>query len=302
MNSSQQTYCGYVAIIGRPNVGKSTLLNRILGQKISITSNKPQTTRHRLLGIKTMGNRQFIYVDTPGIHLDNKKRALNRMMNQAASYTIDDVDVVVLVIDANKWTQEDDYVIDKLAKSQRPVIVAVNKIDTIKDKERLLPILDKVTKRIKADSVIPISAKHGEQIEQLESILESYLPESPHFFPETDITDKSNRFLIAEIIREKLFRNTGDELPYATTVMIEDYKDKGKVIHISALILVEREGQKRIVIGQKGEKIKAIGKAARQDIEALLNHKVYLELWTKVRSGWADDERALRSLGYQDYE
>jgi len=295
-----QTFCGYIALIGRPNVGKSTLLNRIIGQKLSITSRKPQTTRHRLLGIKTQGDYQFVYVDTPGLHLPEQKKALNIAMNRAASFAIKDVDVIIFLVDALKWTEEDQFVVDKLSTVTLPIIIAINKVDEIKDKQKLLPIIEKLNTRLNPKLIIPISAQEGDNISELEQEIKNLLPASPHFFPSDDITDKNQRFLVAELIREKLFRMTGEELPYSSAIQIEEFKDKGHIILISALILVEREGQKRIIIGKQGSKLKQIGKAARIDIESLLGKKVFLQLWIKVKSGWSDDERAIKSLGYSD--
>lgn len=293
------THCGFVAIVGRPNVGKSTLLNRILGQKLSITSKRPQTTRHQIFGIKTLDNKQFVYVDTPGLHLKEHK-AINRYMNKAASSSLKDVDVVVFIVDRTKWTDEDDLVLSKVIRAKAPVILAVNKVDQTKDKQALLPHLQVLSEKHAFTEIIPISAKQGHNVEALESLIETHLPESIHYYPEDQITDKSSRFLAAELVREKLMRQLGEELPYSVTVEIEEFKREKKVLHISALILVERSGQKKIVIGDKGEQIKIIGRDARKDMEKLFDSKVMLNLWVKVKSGWSDDERALRSLGYKE--
>ncbi|GEK72356.1 MULTISPECIES: GTPase Era [Halomonas] len=292
--------CGFVAIVGRPNVGKSTLMNRILGQKISITSRRPQTTRHQVMGIKTEGDDQFIYVDTPGIHILEKDRdkAINRFMNQAATQALRDVDAVVFIIDRTRWTQEDQVVLDRLAKVEVPVILAVNKVDRLKDKKELLPWLESVGARRDFAAIVPIAAKHGTHVEALEAEVAKHLPESIHYFPEDQVTDKSQRFLAAELVREKVMRQLGDELPYQMTVEIEEFRDEGRVVHISALIMVERHGQKKILIGERGERIKKIGREARLDMERALDAKVMLNLWVKVKSGWSDDERALKSLGY----
>lgn len=293
--------CGFVAIVGRPNVGKSTLMNHILGQKLSITSRKPQTTRHQIMGIKTEGDLQVVYVDTPGLHKDDGKKALNRYMNKAASDALRDVDLVVFIVDRTAWTEEDQMVLDKVKHARCPVILAVNKVDMLKDKGTLLPQMQTHAERMEFAELIPISAKQGHNVEELEAAIAKHIPEGMHHFPEDQLTDKSSRFMAAEMVREKLMRNLGDEVPYGTTVEIEEFKqDKKGVLHISALILVERDGQKRIVIGDKGDRIKTIGRDARLDMERMFESKVMLNLWVKVRRGWADDERALRSLGYND--
>ena len=289
--------CGYIAIIGRPNVGKSTLLNHILGVKLSITSRKPQTTRHQILGVKTTEQGQFIYVDTPGIHSGGKK-AINRYMNKAASSVIHDVDVVLFLIQALKWTEEDQMVLDKLASVEVPVILVVNKVDTLVDKEQLLPFLQQVDCKRNFHKVIPLSALKGDNLDTLEQCILAELPENPPVFPEDEYTDRSVRFLAAEIIREKLVRELGQELPYQTTVEIESYKDKENITEIHAVILVEAKGQKAIIIGNKGTRLKNIGTKARKDMEKLLGKKVFLQLWVKVKAGWSDNEQALRSLGY----
>ncbi len=294
-------HCGFVAIVGRPNVGKSTLMNHILGQKLSITSRKPQTTRHQIMGIKTEGDLQIIYVDTPGLHKDDGKKALNRYMNKAASDALRDVDLIVFLVDRTAWTEEDQLVLDKVKNARCPVILAVNKVDQLKDKAALLPIMESHAKRMSFAEMVPLSAKQGHNIDQLESLIKAHIPQGFHHFPDDQLTDKSSRFLAAEMVREKLMRNLGDEVPYGTTVEIEEYKyAENGVLHISALILVERDGQKRIVIGDKGSRIKTIGRDARLDMERMFESKVMLNLWVKVRRGWADDERALRSLGYSD--
>ncbi|MDX1467479.1 MAG: GTPase Era [Halomonas sp.] len=294
------TTCGFVAIVGRPNVGKSTLMNRILGQKISITSRRPQTTRHQVMGIKTDEETQFIYVDTPGIHIlaKDRNKAINRFMNQAAVQALRDVDCVVFIIDRTRWSDEDQVVLQRLEHVEAPVILAVNKVDRLQDKASLLPWLEQVGARRDFAAIVPISAKHGTNVPELEDEVAKHLPESVHYFPEDQVTDKSQRFLAAEMVREKVMRQLGDELPYQMTVEIEEFRDEGRVVHISALILVERAGQKKILIGEKGDRIKNIGREARLDMERALGAKVMLNLWVKVKSGWSDDERALKSLGY----
>lgn len=291
--------CGYVAIVGRPNVGKSTLLNHILGQKLAITSRKPQTTRHNMLGIKTEGAVQAIYVDTPGLHKQGET-ALNRYMNRTAASALKDVDVVIFVVDRNRWTEEDQMVLERVQYVQGPVLVAVNKVDRLEDKADLLPHLEWLAAQLPNAEIVPISAQHGKNLDTLESLVAGRLPEGDHFFPEDQITDRSSRFLAAELVREKIMRQLGAELPYQVTVEIEEFKQQGRVLHIHALILVEREGQKKIIIGEKGERIKRIGQEARQDMEVLFDSKVMLNLWVKVKGGWSDDERALQSLGYRE--
>ena len=291
--------CGYIAIVGRPNVGKSTLLNHLLGQKLCITSRKPQTTRHNLLGIKTEGTVQMIFVDTPGIHT-NQERAINRVMNRSAASVISDVDVVIFVVDRFDWSDADEYVARYLSNSAVPVIVALNKVDMIDDKTELLPHLEFLASKVNASALIPLSALRKTNLNELEEKIKSFIPEQPHIFPEDQITDRSERFLAAEIVREKITRQLGAEVPYQVTVEIERFRVDGKITFIDALILVERDGQKKIIIGAKGERIKKIGEQARVDIESLLGCKVMLKTWVKIRSGWSDDERALRSLGYMD--
>jgi len=298
-NKQDDFRCGFAAIVGRPNVGKSTLLNRILGQKISITAHRPQTTRHRILGIKTDESAQIIYVDTPGMHLGGK-RAINRYMNRTASSSIHDVDVVVFVVDGLRWTEEDDLVLEKLKTLPVPVVLVINKIDEIKVKEALLPHLQALSEKLKFHAVIPLSAQTGEAVERLEETVRELLPVSEPFFPEDQVTDRSERFLAAELVREKLVRSLEQELPYSTTVEIEKFSLENDVRHIHAVIWVEREGQKGIIIGKQGQQLKRIGEQARKDMERAFEGKVFLQLWVKVREGWSDDERALRSLGYQD--
>ncbi|MFO6422788.1 GTPase Era [Motilimonas sp. KMU-193] len=294
------TRCGLVAIVGRPNVGKSTILNSLLGQKVSITSRKPQTTRHRILGIDTHGIYQTVYVDTPGLHIE-EKRAINRLMNKAASSTLADVELVIFVVEGTHWTADDEMVLSKLESTKAPVVLAVNKVDNVKDKEALMAHLQHLSTLRDFKAILPMSAKLNKNVEQIAAFAREALPENVHFFPEDYITDRSSRFMASEIVREKLMRFTGDELPYSTTVEIEQFKQQENgTLQINALILVERNTQKRMVIGKKGEKLKVIGREARIDMEELFGSKVFLELWVKVKSGWADDERALRSLGYSE--
>ena len=300
-SSPDNQHCGFVAIVGRPNVGKSTLLNRILGQKISITSRKPQTTRHRIMGVDTEGDYQAIYVDTPGLHIE-EKRAINRLMNRAANSSLSDVNLVFFLVDGTHWTSDDEMVLTKLQKSNFPVVLCVNKVDNVQDRNDVMLHMMEMSKKMEFVDVVPISAKHGKNIDVLRKHVREHLPKATHHFPEEYVTDRSQRFMASEIVREKLMRFTGEELPYSVTVEIErfDYNPETDGFHINALILVERHGQKKMVIGKGGEKIKTIGREARLDMEELFGRKVYLETWVKVKSGWADDERALRSLGYID--
>ena len=290
---------GFIALIGRPNVGKSTLMNFILGQKISITSHRPQTTRHRILGIKTTDTVQSIYVDTPGIH-DNEKKAMNRYMNRTAGSSFKDVDVIVFLVEAMKWTDEDELVIKRLQNVSVPVVLAVNKVDQIKKKDQLLPFIEKIKNKFEFKDIIPLSAIKGDNIDRFEKLITEYLPVSEAFYSEDQITDRSQRFMAAEIIREKLMRNLEKELPYNLTVEIEKFSHDGKLIDIAAVIWVERDNQKAIVIGKNGVQLKSIGTKARIDMEKMFEDKVFLQLWVKVKSGWSDDERALNSLGYTD--
>jgi GTP-binding protein Era len=289
--------CGLVALVGRPNVGKSTILNRIMGQKISITSRRPQTTRHRILGIKTDEHSQIIFVDTPGLHT-RQPRAMNRYLNRAASDSLRDVDVVIFVVEGTRWLKDDDWVVEKLRRLKVPVILAVNKTDRINNRQTLLPQLEMLAKKMNFSDLIPVSARVGDNLDMLERAVVRCLPASPPYYPDDQVTDRSERFLAAELVREKLFRRLGEELPYGLTVEIERFKEERNVLHIHALIWVEKSSQKPIVIGRKGERLKQIGRDARIDMEKMFGHKVFLQLWVKIKEGWADDDRALRSLGY----
>lgn len=299
--SKENQHCGFIAIVGRPNVGKSTLLNHILGQKISITSRKPQTTRHRIMGVDTDGDYQAIFVDTPGLHIE-EKRAINRLMNRAANSTLSDVNLVFFLVDGTHWTADDEMVLNKLKAANFPVVLCVNKVDQVKDRNLVMTHMQDMSEKMDFVDIVPISAKQGKNIDVLRKHVREHLPKAIHHFPEEYVTDRSQRFMASEIVREKLMRFTGDELPYSVTVEIErfDYNPDTDGFHINALILVERTGQKKMVIGKGGDKIKTIGREARLDMEELFGRKVYLETWVKVKSGWADDERALRSLGYMD--
>jgi GTPase len=294
---TSETFAGLVAIVGRPNVGKSTLLNQLVGQKVSITSKKPQTTRHRIVGIDTQDNYQTVYVDTPGLHIE-EKRAINRLMNKAAASTILDVELIIFVVEGTRWTDDDQMVLNRLIAAKKPVLLVVNKVDLYKDKEDLLPHLQWLGSQLEFQQIIPLSAEKGTNVQTLRELVQKQLPPCEFFFPEEYVTDRSSRFMASEIVREKLMRFLGDELPYAVTVEIERFKWEEKHYHIAALVLVERDTQKQMVIGKKGERIKTIATEARKDMETLFEQPVFLQVWVKVKSGWADDERALRSLGY----
>jgi GTP-binding protein Era len=290
---------GFVAVVGRPNVGKSTLMNCLIGQKLSITSPKPQTTRHRIHGVVTDNKAQIVYVDTPGMHLGAEK-SLNRIMNRTASGALSGVDVIVMVVEAGRWSREDEAVAQKCAQQSIPLIIAINKIDLFKDKYSLLPYLEKVGKKVAYDEIIPLSAYNRSGIQTLQEALTARLPEQPMIFPEETLTDRSTRFLASEIIREKLMRLLGAEVPYGVTVEIErfDWDETADRWEVHGLILVERPGQKMIVIGKKGQLIKQVGIQARRDLIQLMDARVHLELWVKVKENWSDDDRALASLGY----
>ena len=280
-------------------MGKSTLLNHLLGQKLSITSRKPQTTRQHLLGIKTTKTEQIIYVDTPGIH-ENARRAINRYMNRTAFSALDSVNVIIFLVEALQWTSEDELVLKRIKDSGIPAILAINKVDKLEDKNALLPFIQELSGKMDFIEIIPISATKGINLPQLETCVREHLDVAEAFYPEDQITDRSQRYLAAELVREKLMRMLGQELPYDLTVEIEKFKEEKARLHIHALIWVERNNQKAIVIGDKGSRLKNVGTQARQDMEKLFHKKVFLELWVKVKEGWSDDERALQSLGYRD--
>jgi len=288
---------GFVALVGRPNVGKSTLLNRLVGQKISITSRRPQTTRHRILGIKTERDYQIVFVDTPGLHA-TQPRAMNRYLNRAAADSLADVDVVVFLTDGVRWQDDDEWVLQKLQDLSCPVIAAINKVDRIADKQALLPFMQMLAGKREFAEIIPVSARTGDRLDALEAAVLGHLPVAPPFYDEDQVTDRSQRFLAAELVREKLFRRLGEEIPYGLTVEIESFKEEGNLLRIHALIWVEKASQKPIVIGHKGQLLKDVGREAREDMQEAFERKVFLQLWVKVKEGWADDERALQSLGY----
>ncbi len=298
-SESKHTRCGFIAIVGRPNVGKSTLLNHLLRQKVSITSRKPQTTRHRILGINSDAEHQCIYVDTPGLH-SNQQKALNKVMNNTVVSVINDVDLILFLIEKTNFNEGDHRVLELLSKTHTPVLLLINKIDLVKDKESLLPHINALSKQQDFNEIVPVSALGGHNLRKIEELVKSYLPRREFLFPEDQVTDRSSRFLAAELIREKVIRQLGDELPYEVTVEIENFQQQESILHIHGLILVDKPGQKKILVGKDGERLKRIGSSAREDMETAFETKVMLNLWVKVKSGWADDERALQSLGYMD--
>ncbi len=289
--------CGFVAIVGKPNVGKSTLLNALVGQKVSITSRKAQTTRHRITGLRTVGATQFVFVDTPGFQTRHGN-ALNRSLNKTVLGAVSDVDVIVFVVEAGNFNLADAKVLDLLPKSI-PVILVANKLDMVHRRSELAPWLRSMQERHPFAEFVPMSAKNAKDVQRFYAIVEKYLPERPWMYDADELTDRSERFMAAEMVREKLFRLTGDELPYTSTVVIDKFEEEGRLRRIAATIVVERDGHKGMVIGEKGEKLKRIGTEARQELEKLWDCKVFLELWVKVRSGWADDEARVRSFGYE---
>lgn len=299
MSSETSFKAGFVALAGRPNVGKSTLLNRLVGEKVAIVSRKPQTTRHRILGVRHFPDAQIIYVDTPGMHA-RTPREMNRYLNRTASSALADVDAIVFMADGLQWTEDDELALSKAKETKQPLLLVVNKVDRIDDKERLLPHLAALAEKADFVEVIPLSARRGTNVDALEAALLKLMPESPQLFPDEQITDRSDRFRAAELVREQLMRALGQELPYATTVEIEALESSDTLVKVSAVIWVERPGQKAIVIGKGGFLLKRIGKEARLEMERLFGRKVFLQLWAKVREGWSDDRQALRSLGYEE--
>lgn len=295
--SGEPMRSGYVVIAGRPNVGKSTLMNALLGEKLSIVSHKPQTTRHRILGVLSDTASQIVFVDTPGLHRD-AARALNRSLNRAAKTAVADADLAVFVIEALRWTEEDDDVLQRLRQQEIPTFLAINKIDRITDKSALLPFIDDMRNRTGCEEIFPLSALKDDGVARLLDAIRKRLPVGPALFPADQLTDRSERFIAAEIIREKLTRALHQELPYGINVEIEAYQEDEKGVRINAVIWVERPGQKAIAIGHKGETMKAVGRAARLDLKKRLGRPVHLELWVKVLSNWADNERHLRRFGY----
>ncbi len=293
----EEQRCGLIAIVGKPNVGKSTLLNALVGQKVSITSRKAQTTRHRITGVRTLGGTQFVFVDTPGFQTRHGN-ALNRSLNKTVTGAVADVDLVVFVVEAGRFYPEDAKVLELLPTSV-PVILLANKFDLIHRRAELAPWLAEMQTRRPFAEIVPMSANSARDVSRVYAICEKYLPQQPWMYGADELTDRSEKFLASEIVREKLFRLTGDELPYTSTVVIDKFEEEGRMRRIAATIVVEREGHKGMIIGEKGEKLKRIGTEARVELEKLLDAEVFLELWVKVRSGWADDDARVRSFGYE---
>ena len=298
MNSSTTKKTGMVSLIGKTNVGKSTLLNQLVEQKVSITSRKPQTTRQRLLGIKTQGSNQIIYVDTPGFH-QGHKRALNKFMNKTALSSIEGVDIILFVVDALNFSQTDEHLLSQVSTKDNQVMLVINKIDKVAKKEKLIPFVEEVTKLFPFLEVIPISALKRKNIDILEKEITKRLPFGAHLYPEDQIADSSERFLASEIIREKCISRVGDEIPYRLSVVIDNFKEEDKLITIDGTIYIEKSSQKGIVIGEQGKRLKAIGTAARKDLERMLDNKVMLRLWVKVKKDWTNDRSALNFMGYK---
>lgn len=294
-----ETKSGYIALIGKPNVGKSTLMNDFLGKKVSITSHKPQTTRHRILGIKTTHAAQMIFVDTPGLHR-NHRREMNQAMNRAAKNVLSEVDLILFIVEAMAWDSDDAAVLRELKSVSIPVILVINKIDQIKDKAQLLPFMEHLSQQFEFKKIVPVAAKTGLQVDQLENIIQNYLPHAGNLFPPEQFTDRSDRFIATEFVREKLMRMLGEEVPYECAVTIEAFEEEEKITRISAIIWVSTEGQKAIVIGKHGLMLKEVGTSARKDLEFYFEKKVFLKLWVKVKSNWADDARALHDFGYDE--
>lgn len=288
---------GVIAVVGRPNVGKSTLVNVLVGAKVSIVSSKPQTTRHRILGVRTEADAQFIFADTPGFQTQFKS-ALNSAMNRTVTQALAEVDVVLWLVEARKFTAADQRILPLLPRD-KPVVLVVNKIDLVEDKTKLLPFLESMSKQFTFAEIVPLSAEKEKDALRLPSILKPYLPEGEAWFSEDDITDRSSRFLASEIVREKVFRLTGDEIPYVVAVTVEQFEEEGALFRIGIVIWVDRETHKPIVLGRGGEHIKRIGSEARQDMEKLFDRKVFLSLWVKVKGGWADDSRLIKQFGYE---
>jgi GTP-binding protein Era len=297
MTESQNFHSGFIAIVGRPNVGKSTLLNHLIGQKISITSRKAQTTRHRITGILTEDKTQFVFVDTPGFQTQHTN-ALNRGMNRVVTSSLREVNVVLFVLEARHFDERDQQVMELLPQD-RPVILVINKADLLADKSELLPFIEKLSALRHFAAIVPISARQGKQLDTLLDAIRPFIPEGEHLYGEDEITDRNERFLAAELLREKVFRFTGEELPYSVSVVIEQFKMEGKLRRIHAAILVDKEAHKAMLIGSKGEKLKEIATQARLDMEKMFDGKVFLEVFVKVRSGWADSAQMLKSLGYE---
>ncbi len=290
---------GLVTLFGRPNVGKSTLLNALVGAKVSIVSPKPQTTRHRILGIRTRADLQVVFVDTPGLTRDIPQR-VHRYMGRAASGSLEGVDLALLIVTADGWRDEDEYPLTLAQRVACPVVLVINKVDRVKDRRALLPLIEQLSKRMVFADIVPLAARNGENLDALEKLLPRYLPQQPPLYPADQLTDKSERFLAAELVREQIFRRYGQEVPYSTAVDVETFKREPGLLRIGAIIWVDKPGQKPILIGAKGEGLKTLGRNARLEMQKAFGSKIYLELWVKVRRGWADNEQALRQLGYGD--
>ena len=297
MSAEARNRCGYAAIVGRPNVGKSTLLNRLVGQKLAITSHKAQTTRHSILGIRTLPSGQIVYVDTPGIH-QRADHAMNRYLNRTARNVLRDVDLLLFLVEAGRWTPEDEGVLGNARQAGVPVILAINKVDLIKDKAELLPYIAELAGRMDFYQVIPISARRGKNLERLQQLVLAALPEGDNFFPEDQVTDRPERFFAAELLREQLTRRYAKELPYALSVEIETFEEEGQLYRIGAVIWVERPGQKRILIGHQGQAMKETSTQARLAMEEFFQRRVFLSVWVRVKKSWSSDETALSRLGY----
>lgn len=291
--------CGFVTVVGRPNVGKSTLVNRVVGRKFSITSNRPQTTRHRILGVATSDTSQIIFVDTPGIHTGHT-RALNRYMNRVASRALIGVDLIMMVVEASGWIRDDDYILERIGAEVTPVVLVLNKIDRFKRREAILPVLGDTARRYDFAATVPVCARTGQNLDRLQSVVETRMPIGQPVFPKDHYTDRSEAFLAAEIVREKLIRRLGQELPHRLTVEIERFVEQKRRTLVNVLVWVERKQHKAIVIGKDGGRLKEAGSAARRDIARMLGRPVHLEIWVKVREGWSDDDRALRGLGFAE--
>ena len=291
--------CGFVTVVGRPNVGKSTLVNRIVGRRCSITSSRPQTTRHRILGIATSDTSQIVFVDTPGIHTGHS-RALNRYMNRVASRALIGVDLIIMVVEASGWVPDDDHILARIGAETTPVVLVLNKIDRIKRREAMLPVLGDTARRYDFAVTVPVCARTGESLDRLRSVVEMRMPAGAPVFPKEQFTDRSEAFLAAEIVREKIIRRLGQELPHRLTVEIERFDEQKQRTLVNVLVWVERKQHKAIVIGRDGGRLKEAGTAARLDIARMLGRPVHLEMWVKVREGWSDDERALRALGFAE--
>jgi len=299
MTVKRKNHCGYTAIVGRPNVGKSTLLNKIMGQKLAITSHKPQTTRHSILGVKTGNGGQIVYVDTPGMH-KRGNQPMNKYLNRTAKSALGDVDLLLFVVEALRWTDEDESVLKTVIKYDQNCILVVNKVDRVKDKEELLPFIAEVSARHTFAEIIPLSAMNGSNITELEKKVLAAMPEGDNIYPDDQLTDRSERFFAAEFVREQLTQRYAEEIPYALTVEIEKFEVKKDIYHICALIWVERKGQKNIIIGKNGDALKEVATQARLEMEKFFGQKVFLKVWVKVKKSWSTDSKSLNQLGYGD--